>query len=404
MNVLKHAAVPGSYAFARAAANTSRLQVCTTRKLHTTIVKMSSSTRTETDAFGALQVPADRYWGAQTERSLENFKINQPQDRMPPPIIKAFGILKGAAATRAMLGREEAEGEMRRYREETKVLRVQLEKARDREMRVSERLEAVMEQHGRAKETYAHTKAAWEKEIKHARKKTFKNDATIIKLQEELKAARDGWRSDDKDPWAAFNKAVTSTPVLGAASDKDDRKLGLYFPRPEIVPNIRAGTYRHTLSPSGALAEAKEEWTPETDARIIVESQALSMRLRSRNLVHAPSEGLPAQPRRIYLVGGGSLNPAIGQVLGEVLGGAEGVYRLDVGGNACALGGAYKAVWARERKEGETFDELIGARWKEDEAVERVDVGYRKGVFERYGDVVDPFEEMEKRILKVAKN
>jgi fumarate hydratase class II len=58
-----------------------------------------ASTRTESDAFGELQVPADRYWGAQTERSLENFKINQPQDRMPPPIVKAFGILKGAAAT-----------------------------------------------------------------------------------------------------------------------------------------------------------------------------------------------------------------------------------------------------------------------------------------------------------------
>ncbi|KAM0282936.1 hypothetical protein ACHAQH_002747 [Verticillium albo-atrum] len=100
-----------------------------------------------------------------------------------------------AALKRAMLGREEAEGEMRRYRDETKILRVQLEKARDREQRVSERLETVMEQHGRAKETYAHTKAAWEKEIKHARKKTFKNDAIIIKLQEELKAARDGWRS-----------------------------------------------------------------------------------------------------------------------------------------------------------------------------------------------------------------
>ncbi|CAD6502740.1 BgTH12-05330 [Blumeria graminis f. sp. triticale] len=59
----------------------------------------SIETRTETDAFGEVQVRADRYWGAQTERSLENFKINQPQDRMPPPIIKAFGILKGAAAT-----------------------------------------------------------------------------------------------------------------------------------------------------------------------------------------------------------------------------------------------------------------------------------------------------------------
>lgn len=58
-----------------------------------------SATRTESDAFGEVQVAADRYWGAQTERSLENFKINQPQDRMPPPIVKAFGILKGAAAT-----------------------------------------------------------------------------------------------------------------------------------------------------------------------------------------------------------------------------------------------------------------------------------------------------------------
>lgn len=57
------------------------------------------STRTETDAFGEVQVESDKYWGAQTERSLENFKINQPHDRMPPPVVRAFGILKGAAAT-----------------------------------------------------------------------------------------------------------------------------------------------------------------------------------------------------------------------------------------------------------------------------------------------------------------
>lgn len=60
---------------------------------------MAESHRTESDAFGEIQVPSDKYWGAQTERSLENFKINQPQDRMPPPIVRAFGILKGAAAT-----------------------------------------------------------------------------------------------------------------------------------------------------------------------------------------------------------------------------------------------------------------------------------------------------------------
>ena len=39
------------------------------------------------------------YWGAQTQRSLGNFKINQPQDRMPEGVVQAFGILKGAAAT-----------------------------------------------------------------------------------------------------------------------------------------------------------------------------------------------------------------------------------------------------------------------------------------------------------------
>ena len=60
---------------------------------------MAVSTRTESDAFGEIPVESDKYWGAQTQRSLGNFKINQPQDRMPPPIVKAFGILKGAAAT-----------------------------------------------------------------------------------------------------------------------------------------------------------------------------------------------------------------------------------------------------------------------------------------------------------------
>ncbi|KAI5294659.1 fumarase fum1, partial [Ascosphaera acerosa] len=59
---------------------------------------MTAGHRIESDAFGEIEVPADKYWGAQTQRSLGNFNINQPQDRMPAPIIRAFGILKGAAA------------------------------------------------------------------------------------------------------------------------------------------------------------------------------------------------------------------------------------------------------------------------------------------------------------------
>ncbi|RGB34307.1 fumarate hydratase [Rhizophagus diaphanus] len=55
--------------------------------------------RIERDTFGDIEVPADRYWGAQTQRSLKNFDIGGPTERMPEPLIKAFGIIKRAAAT-----------------------------------------------------------------------------------------------------------------------------------------------------------------------------------------------------------------------------------------------------------------------------------------------------------------
>ncbi|MBX9745373.1 MAG: class II fumarate hydratase [Hyphomonadaceae bacterium] len=53
-------------------------------------------TRTETDTFGPIEVEADKYWGAQAQRSLQNFKIGD--EKMPAPIIRALGIVKRAAA------------------------------------------------------------------------------------------------------------------------------------------------------------------------------------------------------------------------------------------------------------------------------------------------------------------
>ena len=52
--------------------------------------------RTETDSFGSIQVPADKYWGAQTQRSLGNFKIGS--ERLPRTLIRALGIVKRCAA------------------------------------------------------------------------------------------------------------------------------------------------------------------------------------------------------------------------------------------------------------------------------------------------------------------
>ncbi len=63
-----------------------------------------SNTRTETDSFGPIEVPADHYWGAQTQRSLQNFKIGW--EKQPAPIVRALGIIKRAAAeTNMALGK-----------------------------------------------------------------------------------------------------------------------------------------------------------------------------------------------------------------------------------------------------------------------------------------------------------
>ena len=206
----------------------------------------------------------------------------------------------------------------------------------------------------------------------------------------------------DQTSWDAFDTILRSTPPTAQRDDSKYMKMGLYFPQPEIVPKLPNGEWHFNYDPETKKLEESEDGLrkPEDDARGIGESQMLSLGLRSRELVNRPAKGLPPQPRRVYLVGGGSKNKAIAKVIGEILGGSEGVFKLDVGEYACALGGAYKAVWAMERKDGETFEDFIGARWKEDDFVEKIAEGYQQGVFERYGEAMLGFEKMELELLK----
>jgi fumarate hydratase class II len=68
---------------------------------------MGATTRKETDTFGPIEVPADRYWGAQAQRSLQNFDIGW--EKQPAPVVRALGIVKRAAAeTNLALGRLDA--------------------------------------------------------------------------------------------------------------------------------------------------------------------------------------------------------------------------------------------------------------------------------------------------------
>ncbi|EME50171.1 hypothetical protein DOTSEDRAFT_144829 [Dothistroma septosporum NZE10] len=207
---------------------------------------------------------------------------------------------------------------------------------------------------------------------------------------------------DSSKSWGTFNSRARSTPPLSQASDSDSMRLGLYFPRPEIVPNVPAGQWRYTYNPKSKDLKSQSTTFVPDDARTILESQFLSLRLRSQALVR-PTDSLPPQPRRVYLVGGGSANPDIAKICGEVLGSVEGVYKLDIGGNACALGAAYKAVWGCERSDGETFEELIGGRWDEEAFVKKVAEGYKEGTFERYGVAVEGFDRMEGRVLGEVK-
>ena len=69
---------------------------------------MTHPVRTETDTFGPIEVPGDKYWGAQTQRSIGNFKIGC--EKQPKPIVRALGIVKRAAAeTNMALGRLDPE-------------------------------------------------------------------------------------------------------------------------------------------------------------------------------------------------------------------------------------------------------------------------------------------------------
>ncbi|CAB3402808.1 unnamed protein product [Caenorhabditis bovis] len=73
------------------------LQIASGRQFSTSLLRMAAI-RKERDTFGELEVPADKYYGAQTARSKMNFKIGGIEERMPIPVIHAFGILKKAAA------------------------------------------------------------------------------------------------------------------------------------------------------------------------------------------------------------------------------------------------------------------------------------------------------------------
>ncbi|KAF3766577.1 hypothetical protein M406DRAFT_330382 [Cryphonectria parasitica EP155] len=172
------------------------LEPVSSERMNKQIGSTSPSKRDSTiSAHGGMS--PSRHGGHSRDSSVSD-KINQFNTLAAVQNNKLERKAADAALKRAALGREAAEEEARRYKDEVRALRKQVEEGKERERRVGERLETVMESYGRAKETHAHTQALWEKEIRRTRKETFKSQSVIVKLQEELKSARAAQKSAEE--------------------------------------------------------------------------------------------------------------------------------------------------------------------------------------------------------------
>ena len=201
---------------------------------------------------------------------------------------------------------------------------------------------------------------------------------------------RDELNGDKSNDWDRFDSALSSTTVLG---DSTSGMLGFYFPLPEIIPDAPSGTWRFILDHSGR-PQKTNKWTAKDDVRAIVESQALSMRLRAQPL----SAG--GKPRHLYFVGGASRNSTIVSVMAQVLGSQEGVFRLMEGvtAGACARGSAIKAAWAIDGKDTD-FEDFVRGRWNANGSLEKIAVDDDQGTWEAYELVLDAYSRCEDIIL-----
>jgi xylulokinase len=195
----------------------------------------------------------------------------------------------------------------------------------------------------------------------------------------------------DPPTWDHFDKLALQTPLLSKHGQSDAR-VGIYFPLPEILPPLPSCDIRAQYDPINNKLTKLPTALNNEDPRTLLESQFLSMRLRSAPLLSSSN----FRPRRIFLAGGGSANAAIVRICGGILGPTEGVWKAqESAGNSCAIGAARRAAWVCEGgKLG--WEEWIGT--KEVTGGEKVDEGYREVEWKEYEDGVSGLAALEKMV------
>jgi len=118
------------------------------------------------------------------------------------------------------------------------------------------------------------------------------------------------------------------------------------------------------------------------------------MRLRANGLLAGE------KPQHLYFVGGASRNEAIVEVMAQVLGSREGVFRLTEGvtAGACARGSAIKAAWAYDGR-GVNFEDFVRMRWNTESRLEKMDMDNNPKVWDEYGDMLEDYRHYEDKIL-----
>ena len=198
--------------------------------------------------------------------------------------------------------------------------------------------------------------------------------------------------------WHKFDDSVfNNTKCLGRSDERGPFKFGFYFPLPEIIPRTQHGhIWRFECSDTGDVKETA--FSAFEDAKLILESQALSIRARAHPLFRE----FGGRPRRIFVVGGGSKDPAIISTFTQILGYSQGVYRLSdsIQAGACALGSAHKAAWMFYCQNSAylTFEKFIQERWSLDERTVKLDAPLHEDLWQEYGRGLKYYVQCENRL------
>lgn len=223
----------------------------------------------------------------------------------------------------------------------------------------------------------------------------------------------------DSHDWEPFNAAVTSTTI------ENDNEIACYFPLGEIVPNVpsvcRRATFEKSETGDSVKLNILESFANVAhDARNIVESQALSCRVRISPLLSSdctdtnsemgdskvlfdydnfPLSEYRKRPRRAFFVGGASKNDAIVNLFAQVLGATDGNFRLETP-NSCALGGCYRALWSHLHYSNlisSPFDQFLNEAFRWDFDVQSLGLTDEKD-WKHYNTKIQALSELEKTL------